>query len=183
MKTFISLVVTLFLFVSTAPMVQAGDHAHSEHAAQTYHCPMHPEVVGEKGDTCPKCGMNLELVKAAGHHDGKACENCPKHQHKKHQAAYHCPMHPEVVGDKGDTCPKCGMNLEAMKAEKAGENCKNCPKHKQQMQTADYHCPMHPEVVGDKGDTCPKCGMNLEKVSNSKSNSKSANAHNMQHQH
>lgn len=28
----------------------------------TYACPMHPEVTGMKGDTCPKCGMDLEVV-------------------------------------------------------------------------------------------------------------------------
>ncbi len=27
-------------------------------------------------------------------------------------AAFACPMHPEVTGNKGDTCPKCGMDLE-----------------------------------------------------------------------
>lgn len=26
---------------------------------KNYTCPMHPEVLGKKGDTCPKCGMNL----------------------------------------------------------------------------------------------------------------------------
>lgn len=34
----------------------AGDHEN------TYACPMHPEVVGEEGETCPKCGMKFELV-------------------------------------------------------------------------------------------------------------------------
>lgn len=29
-----------------------GDHV--------YACPMHPEVTGKEGDTCPKCGMKLE---------------------------------------------------------------------------------------------------------------------------
>ncbi|GAA4321706.1 heavy metal-binding domain-containing protein [Flaviaesturariibacter amylovorans] len=29
-----------------------------------------------------------------------------------HQHAYRCPMHPEVTGKEGDTCPKCGMKLE-----------------------------------------------------------------------
>lgn len=28
------------------------------------------------------------------------------------QAVYACPMHPEVTGNRGDTCPKCGMDLE-----------------------------------------------------------------------
>lgn len=29
-----------------------------------------------------------------------------------HQHMYRCPMHPEVTGKEGDTCPKCGMKLE-----------------------------------------------------------------------
>ena len=29
-----------------------GDHV--------FACPMHPEVTGKEGDTCPKCGMKLE---------------------------------------------------------------------------------------------------------------------------
>lgn len=36
----------------------AGDHAH------TYACPMHADVTGKEGETCPKCGMKLELVSA-----------------------------------------------------------------------------------------------------------------------
>ncbi|RYY98015.1 MAG: hypothetical protein EOO11_09260 [Chitinophagaceae bacterium] len=32
----------------------ADDHQH------TYRCPMHPEVTGKEGDSCPKCGMKLE---------------------------------------------------------------------------------------------------------------------------
>lgn len=37
------------------------------------------------------------------HHDGD------------HEVVYTCPMHPEVTGNKGDTCPKCGMDLEVKK--------------------------------------------------------------------
>ena len=29
-----------------------------------------------------------------------------------HEHRYACPMHPEVTGKEGDTCPKCGMKLE-----------------------------------------------------------------------
>lgn len=35
------------------------DTMHSDHK---YYCPMHPEVVSNKPDTCPKCGMDLELM-------------------------------------------------------------------------------------------------------------------------
>lgn len=31
------------------------------------------------------------------------------------QAVYACPMHPEVTGQKGDKCPKCGMELKEVK--------------------------------------------------------------------
>ncbi|MBI5710213.1 MAG: hypothetical protein HZC42_07920 [Candidatus Eisenbacteria bacterium] len=32
-------------------------------------------------------------------------------------ALYRCPMHPEVTSDKPGTCPKCGMDLERVKAD------------------------------------------------------------------
>ncbi|HEV7329475.1 MAG TPA: heavy metal-binding domain-containing protein [Flavisolibacter sp.] len=38
---------------ATAARSEAG-HEH------TFRCPMHPEVTGKEGDTCPKCGMKLE---------------------------------------------------------------------------------------------------------------------------
>lgn len=39
----------------------AENQQHS-HTGINYACPMHPEVVGEKGDACPKCGMELKLA-------------------------------------------------------------------------------------------------------------------------
>ncbi len=31
-----------------------------------YQCPMHPEEISDKPGVCPKCGMNLEPMAAAG---------------------------------------------------------------------------------------------------------------------
>jgi hypothetical protein len=34
------------------------------------------------------------------------------HQHQHSAASYACPMHPEVKGDQGERCSKCGMQLQ-----------------------------------------------------------------------
>src|SRR5581483_7852616 len=56
-----------------------------------YVCPMHPEIVGEASDRCPRCGMKLVAVAAP--------------------VTYVCPMHPEVVSEQPGRCPTCGMKL------------------------------------------------------------------------
>lgn len=38
-------------------------------------------------------------------------------QHANHDNRYVCPMHPEVTGNNGDKCPKCGMVLVSVNNE------------------------------------------------------------------
>jgi len=35
---------------------------HEDGEEHAYACPMHPEITGEEGDDCSKCGMKLEIV-------------------------------------------------------------------------------------------------------------------------
>lgn len=88
-------------------------------------------------------------------------------------AAYSCPMHPEVTGKKGGQCSKCHMALTESPAPtfccpihkecmgKMGEKCAKCGTPLEQP-VQPYICPMHPEQKGKKGDRCPKCNMPLE---------------------
>ena len=50
------------------------------------------------------CGGNANKSSES---TGAATASTDDHQHR-----YACPMHPEVTGKEGDTCPKCGMPLE-----------------------------------------------------------------------
>jgi hypothetical protein len=65
-KTILSTIMLSPLFIacnnesgSTGKSGDSAKHAEDGHV-HTYRCPMHPEVTGKEGDTCPKCGMKLE---------------------------------------------------------------------------------------------------------------------------
>jgi Cu+-exporting ATPase len=60
---------------------------------------------------------------------------------------YTCPMHPEVRQRGPGNCPKCGMALEPLVAERP---------------RTEWTCPMHPQIVRDAPGSCPICGMALE---------------------
>jgi Cu+-exporting ATPase len=65
--------------------------------AQTYTCPMHPEVQQDKPASCPICGMALESTTVIV---------------PTEKVEYTCPMHPEIIRDGPGTCSICGMALE-----------------------------------------------------------------------
>jgi FtsP/CotA-like multicopper oxidase with cupredoxin domain len=87
--------------------------------AQTYTCPMHPDVVATEPGTCPQCGMKLvpepSTYTCPMHPDVVAAEpgTCPQCGMKLVPApsTYTCPMHPDVSSHTAGTCPKCGMRL------------------------------------------------------------------------
>ncbi|MGA8490133.1 MAG: heavy metal translocating P-type ATPase [Terriglobales bacterium] len=64
------------------------------------------------------------------------------------QAAYVCPMCPQVRASKPGPCPSCGMALERETPLPATR--------------VEYTCPMHPEIVRPRPGFCPICGMALE---------------------
>jgi len=65
------------------------------------------------------------------------------------EAAYTCPMHPEVRQAGPGSCPKCGMALEPVTVAPPATQ-------------TEYICPMHPEIVRNEPGSCPICGMALE---------------------
>ena len=82
-------------FFSKMPLLYGGG------AADSYACPMHPEVTSTEPGTCPKCGMKLIGVEPAA------------------PASYVCPMHPEVTATEPGTCPECGMKLVPSEAPRS----------------------------------------------------------------
>lgn len=65
MKSLTTLVFAALLGMGSTGYSYAADTATHEHnhataeQAQVYHCPMHPEETGHKGDSCPICGMKM----------------------------------------------------------------------------------------------------------------------------
>jgi Cu+-exporting ATPase len=99
-------------FLATTPTDKTGDcpdHGPGDSATKAprqFTCPMHPEVVGDRPGSCPKCGMALEPVR-------------PSSARKK--VVFTCPMHPEIEQDHPGSCPICGMALEPKSVQPESE--------------------------------------------------------------
>ncbi|MCG3150130.1 MAG: Cation efflux system protein CusB [Verrucomicrobiae bacterium] len=101
MKTLIAVVTLLSATFLTGC---SKSHEHPP-AAQTYWCPMHPEVTSTDSNAqCDKCGGMKLLPKEP---DAKPVTAAPAPKGAK----YFCPMHPQITSNKRGTCPICNMDL------------------------------------------------------------------------
>jgi Cu(I)/Ag(I) efflux system membrane fusion protein len=95
------------------------DHGPAAAAAQTYQCPMHPQVIMDHQGDCPICGMKLVPMEAGAPGPGApGPAPAPSQAQAQGQAKqmYQCPMHPQVIMDHPGDCPICGMKLVPMEA-------------------------------------------------------------------
>jgi Cu+-exporting ATPase len=88
----------------SAPLpAKAPPKAHEE--AETYACPMHPDIRQAGPGTCTKCGMALEPV-------------APRP--KPLPTEWVCPMHREIARDAPGSCPICGSRVPGARPRDTG---------------------------------------------------------------
>lgn len=81
-----------------------------------YVCPMHCKGSGsDEMGNCPVCGM--EYVKNKNHEMHEGSHKGHNHNMDAEHHMYACPMHPEITGDEGDKCSKCGMEMTRMEGD------------------------------------------------------------------
>jgi multidrug efflux pump subunit AcrA (membrane-fusion protein) len=102
-----------------------------------YICPMHPDVISDKEDNCPECGMKLELI---GGRTGKFVPGLI-------QSRYECPMKCEgSTSEEVGSCPKCKMVL--IEKEEDDDT---------QEEDSAYVCSEHIDYKTGFPGECPSC--------------------------
>ncbi len=107
-----------------------------------YMCPMHPDVLSDKQDNCPECGMKLEPV------GGRMGVFVPG----LIQPQYECPMQCRGSASDGSTgsCSMCGMELTKKEAEGV------------QGEKPVYVCSEHVDDQPGSSGECPVCQRSLK---------------------
>ena len=89
------------------PVVEKGVSHRRGSSAESWICPMDPEVNEPSPGACPRCGMALEPETVAA---------------PARRTEWTCPMHPQIVRDQPGSCPICGMALEPRTAMPEAED-------------------------------------------------------------
>ncbi len=139
-----------------APPLPGTAAASSPAKAGAYVCPMHPQIRGDAGDSCPICGMRLVQrapadapANASRMTTSAAAEAAPADLHHGHDHG----------SDQDHTDPT--TSAPALPAATAAPALHGTAGADTRADAGAYVCPMHPQIRGDAGDSCPICGMAL----------------------